>query len=162
MYIKVISKDDAVNFSNQLNDGNWMVFYYADWCGHCQTMKPEWETVANKLSNSNNLNIAEVNSDYINDLLMKPQINGFPTIKMYNQGAERANFDDERIAEKIEQFAMSNSPIIRMIKKIRKIQKSQKKKASKPKSIKKKASKPKSLKKKVSKPKSMKKSQKKK
>ena len=53
MYLKVASDNDALNLSKLLNDGNWMVLYYAEWCGHCKTMKPEWKQVVDKLNNPN-------------------------------------------------------------------------------------------------------------
>jgi thiol-disulfide isomerase/thioredoxin len=86
-----------------------MVLYYADWCGHCTTMKPEWQKVVNKMKQSNIVNVAEVESTHIADLVNKPEVNGFPSIKMYNSGTETANFEDERIADKMEKFAMSNT-----------------------------------------------------
>jgi thiol-disulfide isomerase/thioredoxin len=114
MHIKVSSDNDALNLSKLLNDGNWMVLYYADWCGHCKTMKPEWQKVVDNLSNpgnniTNKVNVAEIESQHIGKLLNKPEIEGFPTIKMYNKGKEIANFEDERIASKIEEFANNNS-----------------------------------------------------
>ena len=109
MHIKVASSTDAVNLSNLLKDGDWMVLYYADWCGHCNTMKPEWKKVVNKMKMSNIVNVAEVESSHIGDLLNKPEVNGFPSIKMYNSGNETANFEDERVADKMERFAMSNT-----------------------------------------------------
>jgi thiol-disulfide isomerase/thioredoxin len=109
MYIKVVSSTDAVNLSNLLKNGDWMVLYYANWCGHCTTMKPEWQKVVDNIKKSNVVNIADVESSHISDLTHKPNVNGFPSIKMYNSGNEIANFDDERIADKIEDFAISNS-----------------------------------------------------
>ena len=109
MYIKVVSSTDAVNLSNLLKNGDWMVLYYANWCGHCTTMKPEWQKVVDNIKKSNVVNIADVESTHISDLSHKPNVNGFPSIKMYNSGNEIANFDDERIADKIERFAISNS-----------------------------------------------------
>ena len=109
MYVKVASSNDAINLSNLLKDGDWMVLYYADWCGHCQHMKPEWQKVVNKMKSSNMVNVAEIESSHIGDLVNKPQVNGFPTIKMYNNGNEKANFEDERVADKMEKFAMSNA-----------------------------------------------------
>ena len=109
MYIKVVSSTDAVNLSNLLKNGDWMVLYYANWCGHCTTMKPEWQKVVNNIKKSNIVNIADVESEHITDLSHNPVVNGFPSIKMYNSGNEIANFDDERVADKIEQFAISNS-----------------------------------------------------
>ena len=110
MYINVGSSGDALNLSNLLKDGDWMVLYYAEWCGHCQTMKPEWNKVVKKLKkNNNNVNIAEIESNHIDTLVNKPKIQGFPTIKMYNNGKEVANFEDERVADKMENFAIHNS-----------------------------------------------------
>ena len=114
MHIKVSSDNDALNLSKLLNDGNWMVLYYADWCGHCKTIKPEWQKVVDNLSNprnniTNKVNVAEIESQHIGKLLNKPEIEGFPTIKMYNKGKEIANFEDERIASKIQEFANNNS-----------------------------------------------------
>jgi len=108
--MKVLSKDDASNLSNLLKDGDWMVLYYAEWCGHCQSMKPEWEKVISKIKQSNQkVNIADVKSDFIQDLQHKPRIEGFPTIKMYNNGKEVAKFQEDRVADKMEKFALSNS-----------------------------------------------------
>jgi thiol-disulfide isomerase/thioredoxin len=113
MYIKVSSDNDALNLSKLINDGNWMVLYYADWCGHCKTMKPEWQQVVNKLNTSNKntdkINVAEIESQHIGKLLNKPEIEGFPTIKMYNNGKPIADFDEERVASKIEEFANNNA-----------------------------------------------------
>ena len=115
MYIKVASPDTASNLSNVMKDGNWIVLYYANWCGHCNTMKPEWQKVINRIkknnSNTNNttINIADIESSHMDHLTNKPTIAGFPTIKMYNSGNEIANFEDERIADKIHTFAILNS-----------------------------------------------------
>ena len=110
MYMKVVSPDDASNLSNLLKDGDWMVLYYAEWCGHCKTMKPEWEKVVSKMKDTGKVNVAEVESGFIEHLKDKPQIEGYPTIKMYNSGKEVAKFgNEERIADNIERFAMTNS-----------------------------------------------------
>ena len=134
MYIKVGSQNDALNLSNLLKDGDWMVLYYAEWCGHCNTMKPEWQKVVNKMNKNNSINVAEIESTHIDDLTHKPKIDGFPTIKMYNNGNEVAKFDDERIADNIEKFAINNS---NNSKKNTKVKKQRKRKvAAKPKTMK--------------------------
>lgn len=109
MYLKVENTDAAKQLSELLKDGDWMVLYYAEWCGHCNAMKPEWEKVVEKFKETGKINIADVKSDFIDSLLHKPKIEGFPTINMYNKGREVAKFEDERSAAKIEKFAMSNS-----------------------------------------------------
>lgn len=109
MYLKVLTDADAGKLSELLKDGDWMVLYYAEWCGHCQSMKPEWDKVVQKLKESGNVNVADVKSDVIAKLSHKPEIEGFPTIKMYNNGKSVAKFQDERSAEKLEKFAMDNA-----------------------------------------------------
>ena len=114
MYLKVDSPSKASNLSHLMKDGNWIVLYYANWCGHCNTMKPEWQEVINRMKTHNNtndstINIADIESTHIDHLTDKPEIAGFPTIKMYNSGNEIANFEDERSADKIHQFAILNS-----------------------------------------------------
>ena len=114
MHLKVGSDADAINLSKIINDGDWMVLYYAEWCGHCKDMKPEWQKVVsnfnNKKTNSNKINIAEIESKHIDKLPNKPSIEGFPAIKMYNDGKEVANFENaQRIASKIQEFANRNS-----------------------------------------------------
>lgn len=118
MYLKVETTDAANKLSELLKDGDWMVLYYAEWCGHCNAMKPEWEKVIEKLKESGKINIADVKSDVIDSLLHKPKIEGFPTIKMYNKGREIAKFEDERSAEKLEKFAISNSSSVKTPSKI--------------------------------------------
>ena len=117
MYIKVASKDDAVKLSDLLKDGDWMVLYYAEWCGHCNEMKPEWKKVVEKMGKSKTVNVADVESAHIGELADKPQVEGFPTIKMYNNGKEVANFKDDRVADKMEKFALSNSRVRKTSKK---------------------------------------------
>ena len=60
MHFKVLSDSDAASLSSMLKSGNWMILYYADWCGHCKTMKPEWEKATSKLTKSKHINIAEI------------------------------------------------------------------------------------------------------
>lgn len=122
MHLKVGSESEAINLSKLINDGNWMVLYYAEWCGHCKDMKPEWQKVienfSNKKTNSNKVNVAEIESEHIKSLLNKPEIKGFPTIKMYNNGKEIGNFEKERVAPEILKFANNNAKIANATNKI--------------------------------------------
>jgi len=110
MYINVTSPTDAQKLSSMLNSGDWLVLYYADWCGHCKDMKPEWHKTVEQLKTSRNIHVGEIESSHIPSLTHKPEIAGFPTIKMYNHGKEVANFDNQpRISQNITKFAMDNS-----------------------------------------------------
>ena len=109
MYLEVLNESDSRKFSNCLNNGNWIVLYYADWCGHCKQMKPEWEKLVDMFKGNQNINIADVESSYIDKLTMPPTIIGYPTIKMYNNGKHVADYEGIREADPMAKFAISNS-----------------------------------------------------
>ena len=44
------------NLQNKINVGSnevYFVFFYADWCPHCVSAKPEWSKLVNKYKESN-------------------------------------------------------------------------------------------------------------
>jgi thiol-disulfide isomerase/thioredoxin len=65
-------------------------FFYTDWCPHCKTAKPEWESVKDNLNDSvlNNykLKFVDVNctkeSPEVDRLTRTYKIEGYPTIKL--------------------------------------------------------------------------------
>lgn len=109
MYLKIVSSEDAANLSNQLKQGNWLVLYHADWCGHCQQMKPEWNRVINQFTDSsNNINIADIESTHIPSMIKPPTIQGYPTIIMYSDN-KVSEYNGARISSDIAKFALSNN-----------------------------------------------------
>lgn len=108
MHYKVLTSSDATNLSTKLNKGKWLVLYYANWCGHCQTMKPEWQKTVQNLKNNKNLNIAEVESESVSYIQPKVEIVGFPSLKMYNNGKQIDEFEGQRTADIMQSFALKN------------------------------------------------------
>jgi protein disulfide-isomerase A6 len=64
------------------SDGIWLVEFYAPWCGHCQSLKPEYERLAGILKGL--VNVAAVDADQFKSLGGRFGIQGFPTIKLFN------------------------------------------------------------------------------
>ena len=93
-------------YENEKNKGYWLVKYYADWCGHCKTMQPEWNSF--KIKNKNNLNIAEIESDAIDLMKNRPDIIGFPTVRLYHNGKKISDLKGERNADNITKFVDNN------------------------------------------------------
>ena len=58
-----------------------LIFFYADWCGHCKTFKPVWEQIKSELGNK--IEMYEIESKQC-----KPDYNikGFPTLRFYPEG----------------------------------------------------------------------------
>ena len=54
-----LSVSDAVSaskYSKNVKKGPWIILFYANWCGHCTHMKPEWNKF--KSSIPKGLNVA--------------------------------------------------------------------------------------------------------
>jgi len=81
-----------------------VTLYYADWCGHCQRFKPEW----NKFKSSSKGIICEEYEDSQLQRMKNPLINGkpiqgFPTIKIEVNNREY-EYDGERDAKSLKRF----------------------------------------------------------
>ncbi|KAK9811676.1 hypothetical protein WJX72_008165 [[Myrmecia] bisecta] len=64
------------------SDGLFLVEFYAPWCGHCKSLKPEWEKAAKALSGL--VKVGAVDADQHKELGGEYGIQGFPTIKLMN------------------------------------------------------------------------------
>ena len=111
MFIKVSDLQSANNFKSQTQKGYWVILYYANWCPHCNSMKPDWEKFVDRYkSSSSNINVAEVESEYLGMTgeQHKSNVEGFPTIISCNRGNKTANFAGPRTTQDIDKFANDN------------------------------------------------------
>ena len=83
---------------HQAKKGIWLVEFYAQWCGHCRNLAPEYEKAAKALKGI--ANIAAINADKERTDV---QIQGFPTIKFFNDG-KMSDYDGPRTADGIVDF----------------------------------------------------------
>ena len=62
-----------------------IVLFYADWCGHCTTFKPEWEKFENEIKNSDFKNKISVEKyESAEKHPYQVEIKGYPTIKVFD------------------------------------------------------------------------------
>jgi len=74
----------SANFS-LAQEGTWLVEFYADWCGFCQNLIPEYEKVATALKGK--VNVAKVNNDNIQGAILRAfDVTSIPTIKLIRDG----------------------------------------------------------------------------
>jgi protein disulfide-isomerase-like protein len=69
----------TANFKDKIATGDWLVEFYAPWCGHCKKLIPTYEQLATTLKGK--VNVAKVDCTVESDIQEAFGIPGFPTIK---------------------------------------------------------------------------------
>jgi len=72
-------------FDQKLKEGPMLVEFFAPWCGHCKHLEPIYEQLATQLKDR--VTIAKVDCTIEKELQQMHQIRGFPTIKLFKDGA---------------------------------------------------------------------------
>ncbi|RLN90831.1 hypothetical protein BBJ28_00022955 [Nothophytophthora sp. Chile5] len=82
--------------------GDWLVEFYAPWCGHCKKLAPIYERVADELKGE--VNVAKVDVTANSELGKRFEIRGFPTIVHFSQG-QSYKFAGKRTLPDLAEFA---------------------------------------------------------
>jgi protein disulfide-isomerase A6 len=79
---------DPSNFDHIVKDSNKdvLVEFYAPWCGHCKSLTPKYEKVAQSFEGDDSIVIAKLDSDAHRDTAAPYGISGYPTIKYFPKG----------------------------------------------------------------------------
>ena len=99
MFIKTFTVDDSNlnEFNTAIKQGTGMVAYTADWCGHCQRLKPHWQQFQNKCGRKKvkqPVTVAHCDAQkYQNKAFGTNKVQGFPTIIAFQNGKEVGRFD---------------------------------------------------------------------
>ncbi|KAJ0398962.1 hypothetical protein P43SY_008188 [Pythium insidiosum] len=84
--------------------GDWLVEFYAPWCGHCKKLVPTYEQVADELKGV--VNVAKVDATENPELGKRFGIRGYPTILLFRQG-KMFKYSGPRTTEELTRFARS-------------------------------------------------------
>jgi protein disulfide-isomerase-like protein len=96
------------------NAGECVVaLFYADWCGHCKSFKPEFESAMSKLNGKANkkgkkLRLVKIDCDAEKDLAKQYDISGYPTVKILNDDGSIVDYDGPRSADGLTKYLMSD------------------------------------------------------
>ncbi|GER57713.1 protein disulfide isomerase [Striga asiatica] len=94
----VVLKDS--NFSDFVSENKYvMVEFYAPWCGHCQSLAPEYAAAATELK-TENVKLAKVDATEENELAETYEVQGFPTLYFFVDG-EHNPYSGQRTREAI-------------------------------------------------------------
>jgi thiol-disulfide isomerase/thioredoxin len=86
---------------------------YANWCGHCQSLKPQWNKMK-KMIHNKNIKFIEIEEQQQNKLnkfkrqYPSLQVNGYPTIFKIYPNKEIEYYNNDRIADDIKKWAIKN------------------------------------------------------
>jgi len=78
---------DASNFDKIVMDSSKdvLVEFYAPWCGHCKSLAPDYEKVAQAFAAESHVVVAKIDADKYKDIGGRYGVSGFPTIKFFSK-----------------------------------------------------------------------------
>ena len=70
-----------------------VMLFYADWCGHCKKIKPQWDEASTEIGNEKmiKVNVGEGTPEQ-KELMEQYDVNGFPTILIFENGQSKGPF----------------------------------------------------------------------
>jgi len=101
----------AKNYKSHV-DGTKDAFikFYAPWCGHCKTLAPKWEEMAEEFKNDDSMVIAHYNVD-ANDLPSGFEVKGFPTMFWVPAGGKPKKYEGGRETKDLIKYVKDNHKV---------------------------------------------------
>lgn len=104
--------DDEVDTTSR-SDVPTLVMFKAEWCGHCQRMKPAFQKCMNMKRSNPNMKIIMVDADERKDLVSQHGIEGFPCVRLYPRGMRNRDnmieYEGDRSEADLVRFLNDNS-----------------------------------------------------
>ena len=109
---KVVMLDDK-SFADTIGkDKDVLVAFTAPWCGHCKSLAPTWETLADDFATEPGVVIAKVDAEADNSkaTAQAQGVSSYPTIKYFKKGSTEAlPYDGARAEKDFIEFINANA-----------------------------------------------------
>jgi len=92
----VVTLTDA-NFDELTAVGDWLLEFYAPWCGHCKKLVPTYEQVATQLKGK--VSVGKVDCTQEKKVAAQYKIRGYPTLKFKTNGQLYDYSGDRSVAD---------------------------------------------------------------
>lgn len=102
------------NFEEIVKDTSKDVFvkFYAPWCGHCKTLSPIWDELAEMYKDVEDLKIAKM--DYTMNEAEGVSITGYPTVIFYSKHDKKGvKYEGPRDMESMKNWLEDNSDVLK-------------------------------------------------
>jgi len=88
-------------FNQQTAVGDWLLEFYAPWCGHCKKLVPTYEQVATQLKGK--VSVGKVDCTQEKKIASQFKIRGYPTLKFLTNG-QLYDYNGDRSAADLYKF----------------------------------------------------------
>jgi len=108
---QVAGKSPELNpqtFEEAIHSKNTFIKFYAPWCGHCKSLAPDWDSLAETYSGSSSVLIGSVDctAEDNEELCQEYGVQGYPTLKYYKDGnTEGEDYQGGRSLDDLASFA---------------------------------------------------------
>lgn len=75
-------------FQSEVSEGTSMVFFHAAWCSNCEELRPTVEKIAGS-EDLQDVKFLEVDYDETRDVFKEYEVEGFPQLLFFKNGAEQ-------------------------------------------------------------------------
>ena len=82
--------------------------FYAPWCGYSKRLMPIWDKLTDMHQDDTNIKIIKVDCQLNPDIAKKNNINGFPTIILFNENGDKILYTGDRSLESLNDFIKNN------------------------------------------------------